>query len=433
MNSTSQTPRRSARRSNPCWTYEQAERYLLSLEPLGWRFGLDRIRRLVSVLGMPQHRFASVHVVGTNGKSSVAEMTAALLEAHGHHAGTYLSPHAERWSERVRVGGAEIGGQEFGAAVERVAQAVEVVNRSLDEGESVTQFEAATAAAFVALAAARVEFGVIEAGLGGRLDATNVLPSRATALTSVGLEHTEWLGETEEQIAVEKLAVLRDHTTLVVGKVSAGVRELAERTARERSAAILVAGDHDPDLELAIPAAYARRNFAVASAVTAAVLGQLDPDRVHAVAAELELPGRMELLGGDPPVVLDAAHNPAGAGALAEALPEAVAARPVVACIALLADKDADGVVRALAPRLDLAVCTELPADQLARAGRPSAGSLEARALAETAAAAGLRTEVIPDPAAAIRRTVTEARDRGGAALICGSHYLLRYAVRAPA
>ncbi len=120
-----------------------------------------------------------------------------------------------------------------------------------------TQFEAATATAFVALASAGVEFGVIEAGLGGRLDATNVLPSRATALTSVGLEHTEWLGETEEEIAAEKLAVLRDHSTLVLGRVGDGVRELAERVAAERSARLIVAGDADPKFRLAVPGAYA--------------------------------------------------------------------------------------------------------------------------------------------------------------------------------
>src|SRR4051794_18322716 len=227
------------------------------------RFGLERIRRLVSVLGMPQHRFASVHVVGTNGKSSVAEMIAALLEAHGRTAGAYVSPHTERWSERVRVGGAEIDADAFAAAIERVAQSVEVVSRSLEEGESVTQFEAATAAAFVALAQARVGFGVIEAGLGGRLDATNVLPSRATALTSVGLEHTEWLGDTEEEIAAEKLAVLRDHSVLVIGEVGSGVRDLAERTVRDRGAGLIESAEHDPDLDLAVPGAYARRNFAV--------------------------------------------------------------------------------------------------------------------------------------------------------------------------
>ena len=195
---------------------------------------------------MPQHRFASIHVVGTNGKSSVAEMTGALLEAHGKRTGVYLSPHTERWSERVRIGGGEIDADAFAAATERVAQSIEVVNRTLADGEAVTQFEAVTATAFVALASAEVEFGVIEAGLGGRLDATNVLPSAATALTSVGLEHTEWLGGTEEAIAAEKLAVLRDHSTLVLGRVGDAVRELAERTAAERSARLVVAGRSRP-------------------------------------------------------------------------------------------------------------------------------------------------------------------------------------------
>jgi dihydrofolate synthase/folylpolyglutamate synthase len=392
---------------------------------------LERIRRLVSVLGMPQHRFASIHIVGTNGKSSVTEMIAALLEAHGKRAGAYLSPHTERWSERVQVGGAEIDGGAFAEAVERVAQSVEVVNRSLESGESVTQFEAATAAAFVALAAAGIDFGVIEAGLGGRLDATNVLPSRVTVLTSVGLEHTQWLGETEEEIAAEKLDVLRDHSTLVVGEVAPGVGGLAERTASDRSARLEVVGDHDPHLELAIPGAYARRNFAVATAAAGAVLGALDPERVHSVAAGLELPGRMQVLGDDPPVVLDAAHNPAGAGALAEALPEAVGSVPVVGCLALLADKDVDGVVGALAPRLELAVCAELPADRLARAGRPAARAMDPERLAAAAAAAGLATEIVPEPSAAIRRAIAEAGARRGVALVTGSHYLLRYAVEA--
>jgi dihydrofolate synthase / folylpolyglutamate synthase len=378
---------------------------------------------------MPQHRFASVHVVGTNGKSSVTEMTAALLEAHGTRTGAYVSPHTERWSERVRVGGAEIEPDEFGVAMERVAQSVEVVNRSLEEGESVTQFEAATAAAFVALARARVGFGVIEAGLGGRLDATNVLPSRASVLTSVGLEHTQWLGDTEEEIAGEKLAVLRNHSMLVVGEVAPEVQELAERTAEERSARVVEVGEHDPDVELAIPGAYARRNFAVAIAAATAVLGSLDPARVHAVAMGLELPGRMQMLDGEKPLVLDAAHNPPGAAALAEALPEAVAGAPVVACLALLGDKDAAGVIRELAPVIDTVVCCELPAEQLAHAGRPAARSLDADELAATARAAGLDAEIVRDPSAAVRRTRERAGERSAAALVTGSHYLLRYAV----
>ncbi len=389
------------------------------------RFGLERMQRLVSVLGMPQHRFASIHVVGTNGKSSVAEMAAALLEAHGRRTGVYLSPHTDRWSERIRAGGAEIDRGEFAAAAERVAQSVAVVNRALGEGESVTQFEAATATAFVALASAGVEFGVIEAGLGGRLDATNVLPSLVTALTSVGLEHTEWLGNTEEEIAAEKLAVVRAHSTLVLGRVSAAVRELAERTAAARSARLIDAGDPQPGVRLAVPGAYARRNFAVARAAAAAGLGRLDDDLVGAVAAGLKLPGRMQVLPGDPPLVLDAAHNPDAARALAEALPEAVGDGPVVACLAMLADKDAAGVVESLAPRLALAVCTELPASRLARAGRPGALPMAAAQLAGVAGTAGLATEMIPEPGAAVRRALAAARERDGVALVCGSHYLL--------
>jgi dihydrofolate synthase/folylpolyglutamate synthase len=374
---------------------------------------------------MPQHRFASIHVVGTNGKSSVTEMTAALLEAHGRRSGAYLSPHISRWSERVRVGGAEIEPDRFAASVERVAQSVAVVNRSLDGAESITQFEAATAAAFVALAWAGMEFGVIEAGVGGRLDATNVLPSLVTALTSVGLEHTEWLGDTEEEIAAEKLAVLRDHSTLVVGRVSDPVRELAGSFASERSAHLVAVAEPKDDLGLAVPGAYARRDFAVAMAAAEAALGELDPGRVRAVAASLELPGRMQVLDGSPPLVLDAAHNPAGARALAEALPEAVGGGPVVACLAMLDDKDAAGVLEALAPRVELAICTELPAERLRRVGRPGARSLRAVSLAGVAERAGLSAEAVHGPRAAVRRALDEAARRGGVALVCGSHYLL--------
>ncbi len=381
---------------------------------------------------MPQHRFASIHVVGTNGKSSVAEMTGALLEAHHKRTGVYLSPHTARWSERVRIDGAEIDSGQFAAAAERVAHSVGVVNRTLAEDESVTQFEAATAIAFVALAAAGVEFGVIEAGLGGRLDATNVLPSRVTALTSVGLEHTEWLGQTEEEIAAEKLAVLRDHSTLVLGRVGEPVRALAERTAAQRSARLIVAGDPESGLRLAAPGAYQRRNFAVAIAAAEAALGPLDPGRVRAVGEGLELPGRMQLLSGAPPLILDAAHNPDGARALAEALPEATGGAPVVACLAMLADKDAAGLLGALAPRLEVAICTELPPERLARAGRPGARSLEAWRLAQLAEAAGLsRTEVIRRPEAALQRAMAAAAERGGVVLVTGSHYLLGYAASA--
>jgi dihydrofolate synthase/folylpolyglutamate synthase len=407
------------------WDYADAERWLASLEPIGWSLGLERMRRLTSVLGMPQRRFASIHVVGTNGKSSVAEMTAALLEAHGVRSGAYLSPHVQRWSERIRIAGEEIGQTEFAAAMQRVAESVDAVNRTLDGDELVTQFEAVTAAAFVALAASRVDVAVIEAGLGGRLDATNVIPSRVCALTSVGLEHTEWLGETLEEIAAEKLAVLRDHSTLVVGELSPPVEKLAERVAAEHHATLVRARPR-PEAGLRARGPYQRRNFAVALASAEAEMGRIEAAAARRVAAAIRLPGRLEFVDGDPPMILDAAHNPDGARALAEALPEVRDGRPVVACLAVLEGKDVGAIVAALAPVLELAVCTELAPGRLAGLGRPGAASVSARRLAAECAEAGLATEAIADPRAAVARALELARERGGVTLCAGSHYLLR-------
>jgi dihydrofolate synthase / folylpolyglutamate synthase len=415
-----------AQRSSRRLTWDP-DAYLDSLEPVGWRLGLERMHKLTTALGLPQRRFASIHVVGTNGKSSVTRMAAALLEAHGVPSGACLSPHTARWTERTLIRGEEISAAAWAEAVEQVARAADGVNRTLEEGEVVTEFEAATAATFVALARARVKAAAIEAGLGGRLDATNTIPSKVTVLTSIGLDHTEWLGETEVEIAAEKLAVLRDQTTLVLGRVSAPVRGLAERTAAERGARLVVAPE-DPGSGVQLRAAggFQRRNFALAAAAVEAFLGELDPETVAAVAASVEVPGRLERIAEQPPTYLDAAHNPDGAAALAEALPAVVEGRRVVACLAVLADKDAPAMVAALAPTLDAAVCTEVPAAALRSHGRPGARSRPATELAALLEEAGVRAEPVPDFAAALAR----ARDLAAAPpeaalLVTGSHYAL--------
>jgi dihydrofolate synthase/folylpolyglutamate synthase len=397
------------------------------LEPVGWRLGLERMRKLTTALGLPQHRFASIHVVGTNGKSSVTRMTAALLEAHGVSAGACVSPHADRWIQRTLIHGEEVAPEAWARAVEQVARAAEGVNRTLEEGEAVTQFEAATAAGFVALADARVRAAVIEAGLGGRLDATNTIPSKVTVLTSIGLDHTEWLGETEVEIATEKLAVLRDQTTLVLGEVSDEVRALAAEMAGERGAR-LVQAPSAPDFEVRLraPGEFQRRNFAIACAAAEAFLGHLDRDRAAAVAATVIVPGRLERIAEQPPTYVDAAHNPAGAAALAESLPALADGRPVVACLAILADKDAEAMVAALAPALDRAICTELPAAALEGHGRPGARSTPAAELVSACEAAGLRAEAEPTLEAALRHAVALAAEPPeGMVLVTGSHYAI--------
>jgi dihydrofolate synthase/folylpolyglutamate synthase len=401
--------------------------YLESLEPIGWRLGLERMHKLTTALGLPQHRFASIHVVGTNGKSSVARMTAALLEAHGVRSGACLSPHAARWTERTLIRGEEIGAGEWADAVAQVARAAEGVNRTLEEGDAITEFEAATAATFVALASARVEAAAIETGLGGRLDATNTIPSKVTVLTSIGLDHTEWLGETEAEIAAEKLAVLRDQTTLVLGRVSPEVGALAERTAAERGARLIrAAEDPGPDLRLLAPGDFQRRNFALATTAVAAFLGELDPGKVEAVAASVAVPGRLEQIAEQPPVFLDAAHNRDGAVALAEALPAVVGNRRIVAVLAVLADKDAAAMVQALTPVLERAVCTELPVAALEGHGRPGAASRPAVELRAACEATGLPAEAEPSFAAALRRAIElAAAPPEGAVLVAGSHYAI--------
>jgi dihydrofolate synthase / folylpolyglutamate synthase len=407
----------------------EPDAYLESLEPFGWRLGLERMHKLTTALGLPQHRFASIHVVGTNGKSSVARMTAALLEAHGIGSGACLSPHASRWTERTLVHGEEVSVGEWTEAVEQVAKAAEGVNRSLEEDDAVTEFEAATAATFLALASARVEAAAIEAGLGGRLDATNTIPSKVTVLTSIGLDHTQWLGETEVEIAAEKLAVLRDQTTLVLGRVSPAVEALAERTAGERGARLIhAAEDPGPELRLRAPGGFQRRNFALAMAAAEAFLGELEPELVAKVAASVPVPGRLERIAERPPTFVDAAHNPDGAAALAEALPAVTGGHRVVACLAILADKDAAAMVRALAPALDRAICTELPADgPISRPGgdlsahRPSVPAGE---LARICEEMGLAAEAEPEFGAALRRARELASEAPqGAVLVAGSHY----------
>src|SRR5215207_5193950 len=253
------------------------------------RFGLDRMHRLMTVLGLPQRRFASIHVVGSNGKSSTARFCAAILERHGLRTGSYTSPHLRSFRERIEVGEAPISDADFAAAVTRAADAAQMVNRTAEPDDHVTQFEALTAAAYHELARRGVEMAVIEAGLGGRFDATNVIPSKVQVLTSVSLEHTRWLGPTLSDIAREKLAVVHDHGTLVVGDLDPEVDELAKDTASERNAHLVTVAPLGVDLRAA--GRFQGANFALAAAAAEAFLGRpLDRAGVEAAARETLVP-----------------------------------------------------------------------------------------------------------------------------------------------
>jgi dihydrofolate synthase / folylpolyglutamate synthase len=410
-----------------------AEEILRRREVLGWKLGLERMRRLCTLLGMPQNRFASVHVVGTNGKTSVTRMTAALLEAHGASTGAYVSPHIVSWRERILIRGEPISEEAFTEALERTEQAAQVADRSAGEEGPVTQYELLTAAAFVAFAAARVQYGVIEAGLGGRLDATNVIPSKLTVLTSVGLDHTEWLGETLEEIAAEKVAVLRDHTTLMVGKVPPEIEPLITEVVQRRHAKLVQPSGHlylsSHEMEPGDPSplpGYQGRNMHLAWDAVQELLGaRTDPMALPENLGRLRVRGRAQLVRGDPDEVFDAAHNPDGARALAETLPELASGRDVVCCLAVLEGKDAAGVVNGLAPACAQFVCTEIPPDRIEGSGRPGGRARPALELTALCEKAGVEAEAIAEPLQAWARARELAEQRGGVALAAGSHYLL--------
>jgi dihydrofolate synthase/folylpolyglutamate synthase len=389
------------------WTSDRAETHLLQRELFGMSFGLERMRRLLTALGSPQQAFRAIHVVGTNGKSSTTRFAAAILEAHGVNTGAYLSPHLTHFRERIRIADADLEPDAFGAAVERVVEAARKVEHGLSDGDVVTQFELLTAAAFVAFADAGVEVAVVEAGLGGRYDATNVLTAPVVVLTSVGLEHTRWLGPTLTDIAREKLAVVYPPPptrVLVHGRLPAEAMAVVRATDAQR------VGVSEP-LGLTLPG-YQRDNAALARAAVGALLGGVDEALVLDAVAAVVVPGRFQVVSEGPLTVLDGAHNPAGMEALADTLPR----RDWVACVSILDDKDAAAMLRELLGTCSAAVFT----------GNSNPRALPPATLASLAGQLGWEGEAVleRDPRAALTRA-RELAGPDGAVIATGSIYLV--------
>ncbi len=379
------------------------------------------MRRLCTLLGMPQNRFASIHVVGTNGKTSVTRMTAALLEAHGVSAGAYLSPHIHSWRERVMIRGEPISEEAFTDALERAEQSAEVADRAAGDEGPVTQFELLTARGVRRVRRSARPVRGDRGGPGGPAGRDQRHSVAAHRADLGRLDHTEWLGETLEEIAAEKLAVLRDHTTLIVGDVPA---EVGPVIAECRWSSGTPASSGWTSMRVGDPVTYRDRNLALAESATEQALGRLDPDAVLGLQA-ITIPGRAELVAGDPPQIFDAAHNPDGARALAEALPGLAGGREVVCCLAVLEGKDAGGIINPLAGACSQFVCTEIPPDAIEGSGRPGGRARPALELAALCEKAGVAAEAVPDPIQAWERARELAAGRDGVALAAGSHYLL--------
>jgi dihydrofolate synthase / folylpolyglutamate synthase len=413
-------------------TPEEAEQRLLALELFGMRFGLDRMRRLMTALGHPERAFRSIHIVGTNGKSSTTRMLAAILTQHGLKVGSYLSPHLVGFNERIRVDDQDVTPQQLADALERALHAAGQVNRSAGEDDHVTQFELLTAAAYSELAAQGVEVAVIEAGLGGRYDATNVIPSSVQVLTSVGLEHTRWLGPTIEAIAREKLDVVQPGATLVLGPgMDPEALAVAREITTERGATIVQA-QADPHRTVGALGAFQRRNFALARAAAQAFLGELDAAAVDRAAAAVRVPGRLQVVDQRPLTLLDGAHNPDGIAALVESLPEIIASNRsaesggVVAVLSVLDDKDAVAMLRHVAPLCDALVLT---ASQNPRVlPPPTLASL----LDQLRPEISIYAEIVREPHAALKRA-RELAGPAGVVVATGSLYLIADLMHDPA
>jgi dihydrofolate synthase / folylpolyglutamate synthase len=355
---------------------ETSEAWVASLSP--WPadgFGLDRMRQLLGLLGDPQERYDAVHVVGTNGKSTAARTVEALLLAEGLHVGTTTSPHVSGWGERIRVDGREA---DFDAAVARVRPAAEALGA--------TQFEVVTAAALAEFAHEGVDVAVVEAGLGGRLDATNVLRTRVVLLTNVGYEHTDVLGDSLEQIAAEKLAVAHADTVVVL-----------------------------PDNRYARLAESNELRVGGAREAAEAYVG-------HPIDADVEvaLPGRLEVRPGRPLEIRDGAHTPEAVGWLTDRLGNLLSeGQRCVLVTSILSDKDAEAILSGLQPWARQLITTQ----SSSRRSRTAVELAEiARALPESRQFPDVVVE--PDPLRAVQRA-RELAGPGGTVLVTGSLYLL--------
>jgi dihydrofolate synthase/folylpolyglutamate synthase len=361
---------------------------------------LDRIRELLDLLGSPQAAAPVVHVAGTNGKTSTTRMIDALLREFGLRTGRFTSPHLHSMAERIAFDGRPIEPERFVATYDDVAPYLDLIDSR--HPVRLSFFEVLTAMAFAAFADAPVDVAVVEVGLGGTWDATNVADAQVAVITPIGVDHTRFLGSTIEQIAGEKAGILKPGSYGVLAQQPVEAAEVLLRRSVEVDALVAreglefgvtsrtmavggqllsvrgLAGEYD-DLFLPLLGAHQAHNAACALAAVEAFLGgahaergPLDLDLVRAAFAGVTSPGRLETVRSSPTVVLDAAHNPAGARATAEALGESYGFTRLVGVFAAMADKDVRGMLEAFEPVLAEVVVTQasssrsMPADELA-------------------------------------------------------------------
>ena len=408
--------------------YADTIAYLQALEvSKGWDLKLERVHAALALRGNPHRRFRSLHVAGTNGKGSTAALLESVLRAAGHRTGLYTSPHLVDFAERIRAGGGTMPHEAIVAGVAALRSALAAARVEL------THFEFATVLAFEWFAAVGVEVAVVEVGLGGRLDATNVIVPIGTAITSIGRDHEDFLGTDLAGIAREKAGIAKPGVPLVVGGLAADV----ERTIRAHAAAVgapVVSAvsdaklDETPDglafrgpdgvvwsgLQIGLPGAFQRDNARTALTLLAVLRDVLPVDEasVRTGLRTVRWPGRLAVLEDEPLVVADGAHNPDGMVALVRELAGTLRGRATTLVFAVMADKRWVAMLETIVPHVRRVIAT--------RVGR------RGLAPAEIAAAVGDRAavEVVADPREAVRHA-RRSTPAGDAVLVAGSLFLV--------
>jgi dihydrofolate synthase/folylpolyglutamate synthase len=356
---------------------------------------LDRISALVDLLGSPQLSYPTIHIAGTNGKTTISRMIDALMSELGYRTGRFTSPHLESFLERISIKGNSIDPAEFIKNYNDIALYLDLIDSK--QPHQISYFEALTALAFVAFAEHPVDVGIIEAGLGGEWDATNVVQSQVSVMTPIGLDHMDYLGNTLEEIAQTKAGIFKPESNVVlaaqtpevakvlmaqVAKVAAiPFREGVEFSVANRAIAvggqlIAINGLYGliEDIFLPLYGAHQANNAAVALAAVEAFAGvQLDSELVRSAFSKVRSPGRCEVIHRDPTVIIDAAHNPHGAKAIATTINSEFDFETVIGVVAVLGDKDAAGILAELSQVVDYLVVSQsssaraLPANDLAQ------------------------------------------------------------------
>lgn len=426
---------------HPVLSYAEALSYLVDRERVGIKFGLENIGKLAEALGHPERGYRSVLVAGTNGKGSTAALLESILRAAGHRTARYTSPHLIRLEERIVVNGRVIDEEELAEVVSAVKDVAECLRRNGTLLTEPTFFEVTTACAFEFFRRQGTEIAVLEVGMGGRWDATNIAPASMTLITNIGWDHERYLGTTLAAIAAEKAATIKERRPVVTGHVSAEPQEVIRAEAArlssplfETASEVSIRAEEHPesggqrvwletpancydDLWLPLLGAHQRENLAVAlrAAEIAPSIGlEVPHDAIVTGVARTRWEARLERISGRPSILIDAAHNPPGALALARYLAEHSRGRgPRVLVFGVMKDKKADAILEPLLPHVKHVLLTRPP---IWRARNPAT-------LLPWARRRGASAEVLPSPRAALERARRLAGE-DGEVLVAGSLFL---------